>query len=153
MILYNIDFTNSYTTIPVDMITTTQNQATTTVDDLSTLNVATVQEYAVESWLDTNMPGVDYTSYPTPADALAALSSGTEDVYLESWPVASLVASENNIDGLASAGPVGYQYELAVAVQDDDAILKSIMQKAIDSIPESERAAEQARVANAALQQ
>ena len=145
---YNIDFTNSYTTIPVDMITTTQNQATTTVDDLSTLSVATVQEYAVESWLDTNMPGVDYTSYPTPADALAALSSGTEDVYLESWPVASLVASENNIDGLASAGPVGYQYELAVAVKDDNTILKSIMQKAIDSIPESERAAEQARVAN-----
>ena len=150
---YNIDFTNSYTTIPVDMITTTQNQATTTVANLSTLNVATVQEYAVESWLDTNMPSVDYTSYPTPAAALAALSSGTEDVYLESWPVASLVASENNIDGLASAGPVGYEYELAVAVQDDDAILKSIMQKAIDSIPESERAAEQARVANAALQQ
>ena len=151
--MYNIDFTNSYTTIPVDMITATQNQATTTVDDLSTLNVATVRGYAVESWLDTNMPSVSYTSYDTPAAALAALSSGVEDVYLESWPVASLVASENNIDGLASAGSVGYVYELAVAVQDDDAILKSIMQKAIDSIPESERAAEQARVANAALQQ
>ena len=43
------------------------------------------------------------------------------------------------IGGLADSGPSGYSYNFSVGVQKDNPILKSIMQKAVDSIPEDEK--------------
>lgn len=132
-----LDFTRPHTILPTDMITL----GTKDIDnsDLSGFKIASVKGYAIESWYDERHPGADYVSFDDVPSALQAVADGNADMYIESWVIVSDVIQRHGIEGLADSGPSGYSYEMSVGVQKDNAILKSIMQKAVDSIPEDEK--------------
>lgn len=129
-----LEFTTPHTYIQADMVT--RQDSTVSVSQLAGLRVATVEGYAIESWLVENHPDVEYTSFENAAGALAAVAGGSMDVYIDSWAVSSHIADANGIGGLTTSGPVGYEYVMSVGVHRDNPILKSIMQKALDSIPD-----------------
>lgn len=106
--------------------------------ELADYRVVTVDGYAVEAWLDENLPGVNYISVPTALDALRMVDNGTADVYLDPLATANYLARQNGLAELHDAGPLGDDYALSIAYTEGDQILGSIMQKLIDSIVDSE---------------
>lgn len=132
-----LEFTLPHITLPADMITLGVKDIDN--GDFSGFKIASVQGYAIESWFDERHPDADYVSFDDVPNALQAVAKGNADMYIESWIIASNTINLHGIEGLANSGPSGYSYDLSVGVQKDNAILKSIMQKALDSIPEDEK--------------
>ena len=132
-----LEFTAPHTVVPAEMITL--GTGGVSAGDLAGLRVATLADDALESWLDESRPDVEYNSFANTAAAIGALADGSMDVYLGSWAVASYVADAGGIAGLSSSGPVGFEYSLSVGIHRDNPMLKSIIQKALDSIPDEQR--------------
>ncbi len=133
-----LGFTEPHSRISVDMITV--GTQTLDVKELAELRVATVKDYAVESWLDQNKPEVRYTSFENAAAALEALEAKSMDVFLENEHVASITAAKAGISGVFNAGPSGYEYVLSIGFAKESGELGTILQKAIDAIPQDQKA-------------
>ena len=128
-----MDFTESWHVEPIKIISTGPDPILP--EDLYGYTVVTVRDYAVEAWLDSEMPDLPYTSVDTALDAVAALADGTADVFLEAWPSAYYVASSNGIGGLYDSGPLGDEYVLSMGYTKGNDVFGSILQKMIDAVP------------------
>ena len=134
-----LGFTEPHSRISVDMITV--GTQTLDVKDLAELRVATVKDYAVESWLDQNRPEVRYASFENAAAALEALEAKSMDIFLENEHVASITAKKAGISGgVFNAGPSGYEYVLSIGFAKESGELGTILQKVIDAIPQDQKA-------------
>ncbi len=127
-------FTTSYDTLPTNIITTGDQPVSP--EELADMAVVTVVNYGIESWLDENRPDVNYKSVDDIKAGLDAIQAGDADVFLESWIVVSHKAEELGIEGLYDAGSTGYGYDFTVGYRGDQPLLASIMQKAVDSVPD-----------------
>ena len=132
-----MDFTGVWTQINIDVLVRDASLGVTT-GNLENYNVVTVDGYAVETWLDANMPNVNYISARTAVEALQMMNDGRADVYLDPLATANYLARQQGLAELQSVGPLGDDYALSIAYTEDNQILGSIMQKLIDSILESE---------------
>ncbi len=132
-----MDFTDVWLRIDIDILVRDTSLGVT-ASNLADYRVVTVAGYAVETWLDDNLPAVNYISVPTALDALRMVDNGTADAYLDPLATANYLARQNGIADLEFAGPLGDDYALSMAYTEGDQILGSIMQKLIDSLPESE---------------
>ena len=130
---YNMDFTSVWLTIPIDIITTESQKNAINSGNLKDYRVVVVQGYAVTSWLDENMPELDYTIENDAVAALRMVTAGDADAYLEQWDIVNYLAIQNNINGLADAGPLGDTYALSMGYQKDNPLLGSILQKMINA--------------------
>ena len=134
-----MDFTDVWLQIDIDLLVRDASLVDTVdVDTLENYNVVTVQGYAVETWLDENLPDVTYISATTALEALQMVNDGRADVYLDPLATANYLARQNNLAELQKAGPLGDDYALSIAYTEGDQVLGSIMQKLIDAISESE---------------
>ena len=133
-----MDFTESWITIPISIITLVEKADTITSENLADYKVVTVDGYAVETWLDENMPDVEYESAASAADALTMISDGSADAFLDVWGVASHIAANSGIENLAEAGTIADEYSLSIGYTQGDDTLGSILQKTLDAIPQGE---------------
>ena len=134
-----MDFTDVWLQIGIDLLVRDASLVgTVNVGNLGNYNVVTVQGYAVETWLDENLPNVTYISATTALEALQMVNDGRADVYLDPLATANYLARQNDIAELQDAGELGDDYALSIAYTEGDQVLGSIMQKLIDAISESE---------------
>ena len=130
-----LGFTTPYLTITTDIVTLGNEPITP--EQLASLRVATIQEAAIETWLDENYPDVDYISVPHLQAAVEMLSEGEIDAFLESWEAVHYAAEQLGITGVYNAGPTGHGYDLSIGYRGDQPILGSILQKALDAVPDT----------------
>ena len=128
-----MDFTEPWYRMPINIISADSDPISP--DDLQHYTVMTMRDYAVEAWLDSEMPEVDYVSVDTSLDAINALIDGTADVFLEPWPSAYYVASINGIENIYNAGSIGDEYVLGMGYAKGNDVFGSILQKMIDAVP------------------
>ena len=133
-----MDFTGTWHMIDIGIIVSADSGSEITPDNLADYQVVTISGYAIEPWLDDNMPDVEYTSVDTPLDALGMVLDGSADAYLDPWATTSYVASQNGIEGLKFSAPLGKPYELSVGYAEGDSTLGSIMKKLVDSVSDDE---------------
>ena len=129
-----LDFTTTHYTIETRIVTSNDRQATLDDEDL---NLITISGYAIEAWLDENHPDVAYTSVTDFAEGFELMKTGEEYAFAESWPVIVAHAEIAGID-VYDAGSIEYQYDLHVGYSNENPILGSILQKAVDAIPASQ---------------
>ena len=134
-----MDFTDVWLRIDIDLLVA-DDGLDVTVSNLADYRVVTVDGYAVETWLDDNLPGVTYTSVPTALDALRMLYNDTADVYLDPLATANYLAVQNGLAPLHDKGPLGDDYALSIAYTEGDEILGSIMQKLIGNTADGQQA-------------
>ena len=127
-------FTEPYLHITTDVVT--MGSEPVSPEDLAAMRVATVKNYAIESWLDANHPEINYISMDDVPSGILMLESGQVDAFLGVWPVISYNAELLQVEGLYNAGPTGYAYNLSMGYRDDQPILGSILQKVIDAAPD-----------------
>ena len=126
-----MDFTEPWLTVPIDIVSNMPGEILP--EDLHNYRVVTIENYAVEDWLDREMPGVEYMSVTSDLDALRALGDGTADVFLDPWATVEYTATMNGITGIYNAGMLGDEYVLSVAYAKDNSVFGSIMQKMLDA--------------------
>lgn len=129
--------TTPHSTIEVSLVT--KGPIDVSSASLPDFRVGTVRGSAVETWIDLNMPRLNYTSIDTHEHALGALDAGRIDVLLEYWPVAERLAAEEGITGLHNSGKIDFEVVLSAAVSKQNPVLNDIVRKAIYSIPVEER--------------
>ena len=126
-------FTTPHYTIESVLVTAQEMQLTL---DEPGLQVITIRDYAIEDWLDENHPDVEYVSVDSFEEGLALLQQGGADAFADVWRVVQAIAEQEGMT-VYNAGPTGYSYDLSVGYRDDQPVLGSILQKALDAIPAS----------------
>ncbi|MDE0091490.1 MAG: transporter substrate-binding domain-containing protein [Thaumarchaeota archaeon] len=130
-----IGFTDPWLHVDTHVIVRDDDR-TTTADNLAGKSVVTVRDYAVNNWLESK--GIQFTAVGSTAEALRLVANGTHDAHVENWNVAYSIAADGGISGLANNGPSGYTYAVSIGYPEANALLGSILEKALGDIGENE---------------
>lgn len=104
-------------------------------------SVAVGAGYAVESFVRSRQPGVAWQAVPDDVVALRGVAEGRFEAAVVDSASASFIVRRHGIKGLATAGPVGFEYMLSFAVRKDRPELLAAVDAGIRAIPAAERAA------------
>lgn len=103
--------------------------------------VAVGAGYAVESFVRSRQPGIEWTAVPDDVVALRGVADGHFEAAVVDAASASFIARRHRIAGLVAAGPVGFEYTLSFAVHKSRPELQAAIDAGIRAIPAGERAA------------
>jgi len=132
-------FTKPYTTVPVVIITTRTIKEDLDLDDLSGRKVAVVSGYATETYLrqiaDDRIEIVPVSSV---TKGLSLLSFGRVDAFAGNLSMAAYAIEKEGISNLRMAGSTDYSFAFSIGISRKYPLLFSAIQKALDTIPQSE---------------
>jgi polar amino acid transport system substrate-binding protein len=135
-----IHFTEPYINMPNAIYVSKDNDDIRTIYDLSGKTVPVVKGYAVREILTTQYPDIRLISVDSPLEGIKKVSSGQADAYIDALAVSQYIIQKNLIGGLKIAG---YFDQLPLlprmGTRSDYRILAGIMQKALDTITETEK--------------
>ncbi len=131
-----LNFSESYASIPVVIITMANNNAIKSIEDLKGLRVAVVKSYAVQDWLKRDHPEINLYMAENAENALKLVSFGSVDAYIGDTASASYFINNSAIVNLKIASDTQYSYSLKMGVRKDYKIFLSILNKTISEIPQ-----------------
>ncbi len=135
------DGDGTYTTGDAINVTVSFNEAVYTEPEAKDITVGIGQDYAIESWLNTERPGLKYLEYTRHTDMFNALVAGEIDAIIEAWDVAEYLADRSGIAGLDLKNNNGSGDVLALSLgyNMDNAELGSILNKAVGDMSDAEK--------------
>lgn len=101
--------------------------------------VVVVEEYAIHKWLVENHPEIVLITVPSLEDALKQVASGEAYALIGNLITTSYYIGQTGLTQIKVVGEVDFNNELSIAVRKDWPILSSILQKGLETIPESKR--------------
>lgn len=132
-------FTKPYMTIPIVIVTRTNVTFIADLRELSGKKVAVVDGYVSGVWISRDFPGIQLVRVRTTQEALDMLQRGEVFACVENMLVVNYYIAQQNIRDLKISGSTPYNNAQCMAVRKDWATLAGILDKALDSISESER--------------
>ena len=129
-----LDFTQAYIQSPAMLVLPVTNTTDTLLADLSGKTLAMVKGYVYESKLQKQYPDIKIIYSSNMDKALNMVSQGHVDATIGSMHLVFAATMKLNISNLKMLGNTEYQDELRMGVRKGDAILLSIMNKALDSL-------------------
>ena len=132
-------FTQPYLELPAVIITRAGDIDRTHMKALAGHRVAVVAGYALHDWLRTEYPEITVVPVPTVEAGLRHVAYGQADAIIEANAVALYYIERAGLTNLHVAGDSGFVWRLAAGVRSDWAILRNILQKALDRIPATRR--------------
>lgn len=132
-------FTDPYLSMPINIFTGGEVTYIGGLEALNEKRVAVVDGYAIHEWLRLNHPEIKLVPAKSNPAALKMLAAGEVDAFVGNVVTTSYYISKLRLNQIRVAGETPYKYDQAMAVRQDWQILTSILQKAIDTIPQSER--------------
>lgn len=135
-----LDFTRPYLSFPLIIVTRRDETEIRSIEDLYGRGVAVARGYYTHEIMRRDHPRVGLVLTNSEAEALKAVSTGVADAFIGNLAVASYLIERDGLVNLKIAAPTDYaNSELAFGVRKDLPELTAILQKALDSITESER--------------
>lgn len=131
-------FTRPYIKVPAILLVRADERA----DGLASFRqrrVAVGAGYAVESVIRASYPEVDWQRVSDDAAALRGVAERRFDAAVVDAASAAFLIRRQGIGGLASAGEVGFDYDLSFAVRGDWPELRAILDAGIAAVPAAER--------------
>ncbi|MCW8879367.1 MAG: diguanylate cyclase [Kangiellaceae bacterium] len=132
-------FTESYISLPVVIITRTDIKENVSLHSLRGQSLATVPGFAINNYLEQYAKNVDIKLVNSVEEGLQQVSLGQINAMVLNLGTASYKMQELKLINLRVAGITDYTYHLSFAVRSDYPVLRSILNKALLSIPEMER--------------
>ncbi len=133
-------FTQPYISIPVVIIVSARNTAIQSLDDLAGRRVAMVPSYGGDSWFTKNSPaGTTLVPVATVREALRNVAFGEVDAFVGNQGVVSYLIGKEGLPNLRLAGAIGQESALRMAVRDDWPELRSILNKALENLPNNNK--------------
>jgi len=135
----NMDFTKSYITEPFVIVTKDTQLFIKDSKDLDNKKIGSVRSYAFASVLKAQNPLIDLVEVKNSKDGLKRVQSGELFGYIDTIPVIGYMIQKYSMLDLKIAGKLEFDINLAIASRNDEPILSSIMQKALDTISEDRK--------------
>lgn len=133
------EFTLPYLTVPIVIATQPDVSYIADIRELSHKRVAVVGGYAIEDWVMRDYPDIKLVRAKSTLDGLEMLQRGDVFAYLDNLLIIGDYQAKMKVTNIKIAGQTPYVNDQRMAVRKDWAPLAGILQKALDSIPESER--------------
>lgn len=140
-----LDFTQPYVSVPAVVVV--RAGAGVGVDGGDTLaalagrRVAVGQGYAVEAPMRQRHPQVNWQPVPDDLQALRMVADGRVDAAVADAASVAFVVARHGLQGLRSAGRVGFDYPLSFAVRKDWPELRELIDRGIQAVSADERRA------------
>ncbi|CAA6828330.1 MAG: Unknown protein [uncultured Thiotrichaceae bacterium] len=137
--LEKINLTKPYLSIPISIFSAVDRAYLGGLNALEGKRVIVVENYAIQTWLEQDHPTLELITAPTIKEALNEVARGNAYAFVGNLVSASYYIGQSGLNQIRVVGETSYRYDLAMAVRKDWELLPRILQKAIDTIPESER--------------
>ncbi len=134
-------FTQPYMTMPIVIVTRADVTYIGDLRELEGRKVAVVEGYVANDWITRDFPEIQLVRVETTEEALRALQRGEVFACVENMLVVGHYLAELKITNLKIAGSTPYNNVQCMAVRKDWAPLAGILDKALDSMSQTERSA------------
>jgi diguanylate cyclase (GGDEF)-like protein/PAS domain S-box-containing protein len=131
-----MEFTEPYITLPAVIIVRKEMSGNLTMEDLRDKKVVLIENYASQDYVRENYPYLNTLSVPDIKTGLQMVSFGVADAIIATNASAIYYIEKYGLSNLRVCGESGYEWHLCFAVRSDWPLLHSIIQKALDDIPE-----------------
>ena len=132
-------FTKPYMKIPIVILSNANVPYIAGMKDLAGKTVAVVDGYAVTEWIPKDYPDIQLVKVNTAEEGIQLLQQGKVFAFVDNMLVIGYYLSKLKVMDLKIAGETPYLNSQAMAVRKDWEVLAGILQKALDSISETER--------------
>jgi PAS domain S-box-containing protein len=132
-------FTKPYLSFPMVILTREDAPFISSVQDFDDNKVAVVRGYATQELLEQDYPDRKFYLANNLEEALKALSKGEVDAYVGNLASITYTTQKLGLINLKVATTAPYKFELAFAVRKDWSQLVNILNKSLESLPDSER--------------
>jgi PAS domain S-box-containing protein len=132
-------FTKPYLSFPMVILTREDAPFINGVQDFEDGKVAVVKGYVTQELLERDYPNRKFYLAKDIDNALRDLSKGKVDAFVGNLASITYTTQRLGLTNLRVATTTPYKYELAFAVRRDWPELVSILNKSLDSIPDSEK--------------
>jgi ABC-type amino acid transport substrate-binding protein len=132
-------FTQPYLSPPIVILTREDAPFVTGVQDFDSGKVAVIKDYATQEFLERDYPEHDFYIASDIDEALRALSRRKVDAYVGNLASITYATQKLKLSNLKVAATTPYKFELAFAVRKEWPELRSILDKSLISIPDSEK--------------
>ena len=131
-------FTHPYMRIPIVIATQLNVTYIADMHELAGKSVAIVEGYAIEDWMGRDFPDIDLVRVKAAREGLEKLQRGEVFAYIDNLLIIGYYQAEMKATSLKIAGQTPYTNAQCMAIRKDWPILAGILDKALDSISESE---------------
>ncbi|PKN32390.1 MAG: hypothetical protein CVU63_19030, partial [Deltaproteobacteria bacterium HGW-Deltaproteobacteria-20] len=132
-------FTRAYARIPHVIVTSRSVRGLLTLEDLDGMRVAVVRGYASAGMVqEANRGRFNVVEVETIREGLRDVSFGVVDAFVENLAVAAWYIEQEKLPNLRVAGNLDVTQELSIGISRHYPLLASSINKALDSITESE---------------
>lgn len=132
-------FTEPFVQIPNIVIARSKDSRTFNLQTMKRIKISVVKGYAVTEYIKEKYPHHQYHLEPNELTCLMNVSFYQVDAAIVSLSSASYFIEQKGISNLRIAGNVGYDWKLTIATRKDMPMLNALLNKALRSIPVSER--------------
>ncbi|GLR65259.1 ABC transporter substrate-binding protein [Marinospirillum insulare] len=129
-----LSFTQPYIRSPMIIVTDNQVSFISNMNELNARRVAVVKGYASHEMLEKHHPLIQLDLRDSAIEALKAVAAGEVDAFIDNLAVASYLIRTQGLANLKISGQTPYSFDLSMAVQKDQLLLKSILDKALAHI-------------------
>lgn len=129
-----MDFTKPYIVIPLVIATTKDKPFIADLPDVIHNQIGLVRGYAFTEFLREEYPQMDIVEFDTVYDGLNALEQDEIYGFIDNLTTVSYEIAKSFSTSLKISGRVNRDWELGIAVRNDDPVLLSILDKAVRSI-------------------
>ena len=141
-------FTRPYLKVPLVVITRNDADYLESLDKLAGKKVAVIRGFLTRTILENKHPDIVFIELNTPEDALRAVADGDAYATISNVAVLDYHSRSLGLDNLKVAAPTPYALDLSFAVRKDMPELGYILDKALASISEKDKAVFHERWAN-----
>lgn len=131
-----LTFTKPYISYPVVLFTQKHVDYIANMSALNGQRVSVIAGSALHDILINNHPEIEVVAKENARAGLLAVEGGEASAFIGNLPTASHVMSREGISNLKVAGETPYRYDLTIGINKSKPILASLLQKALNSIPE-----------------
>jgi len=134
-----IDFTESYTQFPIAIFSGLDAPFVIDMKELQGKKIGVVKGYATQELLENNHPTIKLVLAKDPVAGLDLLSRGEIDAYVGNILVTNYYIGKLGYTHIKVVGKTPFQYDQSMGVRKDWPILTAILNKALNSISETEK--------------
>ena len=133
-----LNFTNSYLQIPNVIVVRKDINRPLQIEDLKGMKVGVADNYAIHEVILENHPSIDLVPTSDEKMGLMQLSVGEIDAMIVYISSASYFIQHFGLSNVKIAGTTPYEFNFAIGSNKSLPLLNSVLQKALDSIPDEE---------------
>ncbi|MBY4676948.1 diguanylate cyclase [Marinobacterium arenosum] len=130
----HFDFTDPYLVLPVVLIATKDSPYLDGLKKLEGKTISVPEGYVLVEFMQQTYPGVQLHFTQSLLEALREVARGDVQAAIAGLPTALYQIQQQGLSQLKIAGNTEFNYELSVAVRNDQPLLHGIFQKAVNEL-------------------